>query len=285
MGVKAVFGALNSHLLCFGGRGDPAQSSYYSVARSAANRAVERPFVLAVGGGAHVRDNLGGKVLNLARVSSVFGATSQLCGDPGEVRRLAQWPVAVVLHDVWRIVGFPHLVADLGMPDRTILAAAMDGIVRPAGKIEELWRALADWDIEPCSLPLPANFYDSGKPGLVVGRLPLLRGGSSSEEGRRLFKLQSEIERNSAVSREAKRLNCIANGGKVTCEACRFSHTDGGMFDAHHPVPLSAGIRTTLAEHLIVLCPTCHRRAHRKEDKLLPYTLLELQDWVERGRP
>lgn len=58
MGVKAVFGALSSHALCFGPRGAEGEVRRYSVAAGAARKASERPFVVTIGGGANVRDQL-----------------------------------------------------------------------------------------------------------------------------------------------------------------------------------------------------------------------------------
>ncbi|HET9639880.1 MAG TPA: hypothetical protein VFP12_11810 [Allosphingosinicella sp.] len=283
MGVKAVFGPLSSHVLCFGGRGPPNSAGYYGVARGVAERAATRPFILAIAGGSHVRDNLNGRVLNLARSSGSYGLTSTFLEDPEEVKRLQQWPVAVALHDVWQLDGFPHLVTDLGMGDRTVLAAAMDGVVRPALKIDQLWSALRKWPVRPTALRLPVNFYDRPTSTLITPRSRKLPEGFSSEEGARRWTSQLAVERDSRLSREAKRLNA-EKYGKPTCEACRFSHADLGMFDAHHPTPLAVGARTTLAEHLIVLCPTCHRRAHRA-DRLQPQSLSELQQWIVAGRP
>jgi hypothetical protein len=108
MGVKAVFGLLSSHVLCFGGRGSISDRSYFSVAAGAARRAVEQPFIITIGGGKNVRDGLEGRVLNIARASLVYGPTSTLVTDPAELSRLAQWPVAIALHDAWRFVGSPH---------------------------------------------------------------------------------------------------------------------------------------------------------------------------------
>ncbi len=273
---------MKSHILCFGGRGESTEQRYYSVPRSVANRASESPFIVAIGGGGGVRDNLGGRVLNLAKSSMVFGATRVLA-EQEEATRLAQWPVASVMHDIWKFDGFPHLVDDLGMPDRTVLAAAMDGVVRPADKIEQLWRSLADWPISLQSLTLPANFVDVSEPTLVTRKLPVIKGGISSEEGKRIWTLQLKIERDSKISKLAKLLN-IEKHGISKCEGCMFKHSDPGMFDAHHPTPLAAGSRTTLPEHLIILCPTCHRRAHRI-DKLVPQTLPQLRQWIIDGRP
>lgn len=72
--------------------------------------------------------------------------------------------------------------------------------------------------------------------------------------------------------------------GSMPCEARRFAHSDGAMFDAHRPTPLALGKRTTLPEHLLILCPTCHLRAHRKS-RLDPFQLHQLQSWVASGRP
>jgi 5-methylcytosine-specific restriction protein A len=239
--------------------------------------------VLTIGGGERVSSNVEGRVLNLARVSCVYGPTSLFVAEPSEVARLAQWPVAVVLHDVWRVEGLPHLVSDLRMPDRKVLAGAQDGVVRPEGKIEPLWDALRDTSLELVPLPLPANFYDPGKPTLSISKRPVLKTGAGSDEGERVWRLQKLAERDPRVSRDAKLLNA-EKFGRLTCEACDFSHSDFGMFDAHHPTPLAIGFRTTLPEHLEILCPTCHRRAHR-EDRLSPLSVRMLREWNVAGRP
>ncbi|MCJ1961608.1 hypothetical protein [Novosphingobium mangrovi (ex Hu et al. 2023)] len=280
MGAKAVFGPISSHVLCFGGRGESTEKRFYSQPAGAAKRAVNAPWVFAIGGGSKVRDNLGGKVVNLVRVSCVYGDTAAFVS-PAEAERLAQWPAAVALHDVWELDGHPHLVDDLGLPDRRILAGAVDGIIKPEQHFDAFWKAVRDWPVTLKPLPLPLNFYDSGVPRQVNRMLPTLKTGT--EEGKAAWKLQRSRERDRALSRAAKVLN-VGKFGVCTCEACQFAHSDLGLFDAHHPNPLCAGIRTTLAEHLVVLCPTCHRRAHRK-DPLSPFTLDELKEWNRAGRP
>lgn len=110
-------------------------------------------------------------------------------------------------------------------------------------------------------------------------------GSTSSAEGQRRYRLQRQIERRSWVSREAKRLNASQHNGKVTCEACDFGHADPAMMDAHHKDPLAGGIRQTGVGDLLILCPTCHRRAHRTANTLVPLTIAELRKWVEDGRP
>lgn len=240
--------------------------------------------MIAIGGGRDVQEGFDGRVLNLARVALVYGLTRTFLSDPEEIAGLSRWPVAIALHDVWAFVGGPRLVEDLKFPDRTILAGAQDGIVHPDEGMQRLWGALRDWPVERVALPLPRNFYDSGTPTLVNALLPTIPL-SSAEEGEQIYKQQRIVERNRALAGEAKRLN-FARYGAVTCEACKFAHTDTAMFDAHHPTPLAVGKRMTLAEHLIVLCPTCHRRAHRKgRNALDAYSLAELQEWVATGRP
>lgn len=280
MGAKAVFGPISSHIMCFGGRGDRNETRFFSVAAGAARKAVSAPWVFAIGGGSNVRDNLDGKVVNVARAACIYGETSAFV-PTAEAARLAQWPVAVGLHDVWELDGYPHLVRDLGLPDRRLLAGSQDGIVRPVDHFQAFWDAIRDWPMTIKALPLYRDFHDSGQPRLVSQMLPRLSDGS--EEGKEAWKLQRGRESDPRLKRLAKQLN-KERYGLVTCEACHFGHEDAGLFDAHHPNPLCAGVRTTLPEHLIVLCPLCHRRAHRA-DRLSPHSLEILQDWNRAGRP
>jgi len=285
MGAKAVFGPIGSHILCFGSRGDPGSSAYHSKPRAAAQRAVDQPWVICIGGGSRVRDNLGGKVLNVVRVGYEYGDTASFV-EREEAQRLAQWPVAVVLNDVWAVDGFPHVIEDLGMPDRRVLENAMDGIIRHDTRIVELCSRLANWRLTPVAAKLPVNFRPSVRPTISVrsqGRpIPTLE----SEEGKELWKLQRQKETSPALKKEAKRQNFERHGGIYACEACRFASVDSALFDAHHPLPLAVGVRTTLAEHLVVLCPTCHRKAHRNgSNPLDPHSIEELIRWNAAGRP
>lgn len=283
MGIKAVFGPMTSHVLCFGGRGTPQHRSYYAVPAAAARKAANQPFVVTIGGGRGVREHKDGCVLNVARLAAVYGPTSTLVSDPQEAARLAQWPVAIGVHDVWRFDDDPHLVHELAFRDRTILAGSQDGIVRPVPAIEQLWEALANKLLRVEILPLPGNFYDNGNPVLVGSTLPQMPTAIKKIEGNRVLKLQRSIERNRALSKAAKFLN-LKKYGTYTCEACDFKHTHAVMFDAHHPRPLAVEKQMTEPEHLEILCPTCHRRAHAKEP-LNPYSLHELRAWVRSGRP
>lgn len=280
MGAKAVFGSISSHVLCFGSRGTRAETRYFSVPAGAARRAVDSPWVFAIGGGNNAPNEVHGRVLNIVRVSCVYGETSAFV-TPEEAARLSQWPVAIALHDVWELEGHPHMIRDLGLPHRRLLAGSQDGIVKPVEFFAAFWSAVRDWPVRIKALPLDRDFYDDGTPRLVSQMLPTLNPGS--EEGRTIWKLQLDRERDHAHSRDAKQLNKFKYG-KYTCEACGLAHDDAGLFDAHHPNPLCAGVRTTLPEHLIVLCPTCHRRSHRKS-RLSPYTLSELTRWNAAGRP
>lgn len=121
--------------------------------------------------------------------------------------------------------------------------------------------------------PPPAN--EDAPPPIPVGASP---------EGRRQYRMQAFTERNSSLSREAKRLNAEAHGGAVTCEACDFSNPDAAMFDAHHEKPLAGGVRQSQVTDLRILCPTCHRRAHRTDNPLTPLTIEQLREWNSDGR-
>lgn len=127
-------------------------------------------------------------------------------------------------------------------------------------------------NLEPESTPANQN----APPQIPLGASP---------EGRRQYRLQAFTERNSSLSRDAKRLNAQAHGGLVTCEACDFSNPDSALFDAHHVNPLAGGLRQSEVTDLKILCPTCHRRAHRTENSLTPLTIDQLRAWVTDGRP
>jgi hypothetical protein len=104
-----------------------------------------------------------------------------------------------------------------------------------------------------------------------------------SLEGEAAWKISKQIERDPTLARIAKSQNRAKNGGIIKCESCNFADHLDAMFDAHHKNPLAAGRRDSRARDLIVLCPTCHRWAHRKADsKLTPVPLDELKQALGR---
>lgn len=125
--------------------------------------------------------------------------------------------------------------------------------------------------------------YGNDKPIVDDIFEPAFEAFSDSQEGEQLWRTQRSIERDPKVVREAFRIN-EQNGG-YACAACGFRHADRGLFDAHHPNPLLTGPRTTRARDLLILCPTCHRRAHRSSNRFLPFGIAELRGWVAAGRP
>lgn len=263
MGVKAVFGALNGRAMCFGSRGDPflKDKAHYRSARQTAEKAVSQPPMLAIGGGAECDVGLEGRVLNVVKVSKVFGETTTFYRDPDDMKRLSCWPVATALLDVYQVEGYPHLVNNLGLPDRTILNNAYDGLVQPHEKAQALWEALQDRVLHLVDLPSLMNFREPDRVTLVGSILPTKING---DEGRRVSKEVQVFERRSALAKEALANNREANSGILACEACGFADDQDGMFDVHHLVPLMLRYRETTLSDLVVLCPLCHRWAHRK---------------------
>jgi hypothetical protein len=284
MGVKPLHGELSSHLIKFGrGSSDPASDSYYWKARRGAAFSLVRPFLITIGSGRGMAR--AGRVLNLARISTRYGASRHLASHPIDPGRLQRWPVAVVAHEVWEFEGFPHLEADLGI-SRSILSNAMDNIVRPEEKVGALWEALADWPMSWPDLPPPLPFDAAREPSLVKAPHPAPTPSLlSAREGQRLYAHQIKLERDRRLGRAAKLRQADANGGRGHCEACDFSHVDLGLFDAHHRSPLAAGVRVTTIKDFHILCPTCHRKAHRTDNRLVPLGLADLRHWVTSGRP
>lgn len=285
MGVKAVWGRIEEPIIGFGARGDPTTKlgGYYSEARRTAERALQQPYFVTIGGGKKAPGTLKGRVLELARGTGVYGETATFVRDKELRARLAQWPVAVILSEVFAVRGEPHLVDDLGFEDRRILRNAHDRVIRNDDQIQRLWDALKDreierrWDV----MPTP-GVRDPGKVMLRKSKHPTL--DSKSTEGKRVWKLSRRIERDVKLRQQVKELNRAANGGVLRCEACRFSNQSASMFDAHHLEPLAAGIRESRVDDLVVLCPTCHRWVHAKaEDKLSPISVILLAKEMGHG--
>lgn len=270
MGVKAVWGRSSEPIMCFGSRGDERakDSKHFMQARNTAEKAIARPFLITIGGGEQVGPSLRGRVLEIVRVTGVYGETKAFVRDPALYERLAQWPVAVVLSEIYRIEGEPLLIDDLGFPDRNILANAYDGILRDDDRMKHLWEAVREypvtrrWDVEP----LP-GFRDPGKVQLYGSLYP--RVAANSPEGKRILKEMLVAERDRGMSKIVKEENRARNGGVIVCEGCDFTDEQRSLFDAHHLDPLGKGPRWSSPESFAVLCPTCHRWAHAKAPDLL----------------
>lgn len=277
VGVKAVWGRSGeTAVMCFGGRGDESnERQYFSQARRAAELAQSQPYLITIGGGQHVMDGLRGRVLEVVRVTGAYGKTATFVTGSILQAHLAQWPVAVVLGEVYAVEDEPRLVEDLGFSDRRILVNAFDGVVRDRERVPRLWAALAGravrrrWDVMP-----PPGFVDPGRVRRIGIYYPRVKGN----EGRRVELKSLAIERNRRLSADAKAMNRERNGGVIVCEACGLTDGIAAMFDAHHPQPLAMGPRETTSDDLCILCPTCHRWAHQKaDDSLSPLPISEVK--------
>jgi hypothetical protein len=278
MGVKAVWGRSSEGIMCFGSRGDAALKDvkHYAQARNTAKRALIQPFFLTIGGGEQVPDPLRGRVLELVRATGVFGETTAFVRDDKLRARLAQWPVAIIITEVYAVIGEPLLVEDLGFPDRRILENAYDTVIRDEEQIQRLWNVLKDWEVRRrWDVTPPPAFRDPGKVQMCGSMYPVLDVKSS--EGKRVWALSQEIERDPKLKREAKAWNRARNGGILVCEACGFGDPLDSMFDAHHQQPLATGLRESRVDDLAILCPRCHRWAHSKaDDKLSPVSVQDI---------
>ena len=270
MGVKAVYDRSFVSLIAFNGL--EASKKGFKVAEVA----LEMPYLISIGGGTQVPGQLKGRVLELMKVTGVYGKTKDFIPDEATRVRMQQWPIATVLSEVYTISDEPHLVGDLGFPDRRILERAYDGVRRDDEAINNLWKALSDrpiirrHDIAP-----PPGFIDRGK--LVQVGLMYPRVDPKSSEGERIIKTMVAIERDRSLSKAKKEANRSANGGIIVCEGCGLSDESGAMFDVHHLYPIHAGQRETSPADLAVLCPTCHRWSHTKGfDKLNPLSVSEV---------
>lgn len=277
MGVKAVWGHSEEPVMCFGSRGDPAlkDKKHYMLAHATAAKAVAQPYLVTIGGGERVSDELDGRVIDLVRVTGAYGETSAFVKDPIFYEELRQWPVAVILLEAYEIEGAPHLIHDLGFPDRRILANAYDGVRRDDEDMQRLYNALRSWPVRRReNVRPPPGFRDPRRVVLCGSLYPK----PTATEGKRLYEQSRQLERSGALSRAAKEENRARNGGIIICEACDLADENAALFDAHHLQPLATGIRESRVDDFVVLCPTCHRWAHYKAAEVLePLKIDELR--------
>jgi hypothetical protein len=284
MGVKAVYGRSPGPegVMAFGSHGnDPNERSYYSHGESVARRALTTPYFITIGGGERVLPEYDGRVLALVRASPVYGRTEAFVRMEETRKRLEQWPVAIIITEMYTIEGEPLLVEDLGFPDKSILANAFDGVRFVDEQMNLLWERLHEYEVTPRrDISPPPRFYDPGKLTLAWSQYPTI----SAREGDVRWETTKKLERSSKAAKAAKDRNNASNGGRYVCEGCGLADETRSLFDAHHLHPLAAGPRLSTIDSYAVLCVLCHRWAHYKStDPLVPLTVPELQS-VRTGK-
>jgi predicted HNH restriction endonuclease len=93
---------------------------------------------------------------------------------------------------------------------------------------------------------------------------------SAFPEGRVRYRLHRELERDSAISKAAKKKR-LQSAGKLECDvcgfdfACSYGELGEGFIEAHHTVPISSlsGKTKTKIKDLTMVCSNCHRMLHR----------------------
>jgi predicted HNH restriction endonuclease len=93
---------------------------------------------------------------------------------------------------------------------------------------------------------------------------------SAFPEGRERYRLHRILERDSSLSKVAKK-NRLEADGKLQCDVCGFDFARAygvlgqGFIEAHHIVPVSRldGKTKTRVSDLALVCSNCHRMLHR----------------------
>lgn len=93
---------------------------------------------------------------------------------------------------------------------------------------------------------------------------------SAFPEGRERFKQHRYLERDSAITRKAKRKR-LAEAEKLECDVCGFNFESKygdlgkGFIEAHHVIPVAKldGKAKTKTSDLGLVCSNCHRMLHR----------------------
>lgn len=279
MGVKAVFGRSTVPVMCFGSHGDAAlrDRAHFSLGRRTAEAAMTQPYLITICGGDEAPADIDGRILELVRVTGAYGETKAFVGAGPALHRLGRWPVAVVLGEIFEVVGEPDLISDLGFTNRNILANAYDGVRRDEKEILRLWDAIKTYPLRRrTEIDLPLGFSDPGRVVLCSTMYPRIR--KATPEGERIWVLQQKAERNRGLAQDAKAKNRAANSGVLICEGCDFSHEKSVLFDAHHLNPVATGYRESTVDDFAILCPVCHRWVHYlAPDILQPLQILDLR--------
>lgn len=277
MGVKAVWFRLNAPVMGFGRRGRTVDKKVpnFGLAKKTAEMAINQPYLVTIGSGKSDAPKFRGRVLELVRVTGVYGETKAFIRDPLLKEKLERWPVAVMLSEIYSIEGEPHIVSDLGFSDLRILSGSFDRVLRDEEKLENLWDALRERPVKRRhEIKLPPGFHDPGRVVLCGSQFPPL----SATEGEKLRKESVRRERDPQLSQAVKAANRDQHQGLVTCECCGLADEDSALFDAHHLNPLFCGVRESRPDDFVVLCPTCHRWAHEKaESRRYPLGIEELR--------
>lgn len=110
------------------------------------------------------------------------------------------------------------------------------------------------------------------KDGKPVGVVPIDENEESSfPEGAEKYRMHRSLERDSKISRLAKRKR-LDRTGKLSCDVCGFSFQKRygglgiGFIEAHHTVPVSElrGKQRTKLTDIALVCSNCHRMLHRE---------------------
>lgn len=118
------------------------------------------------------------------------------------------------------------------------------------------------------------------------GAVRLQVGMVFDPEGERKLVTHFLLERDPEVRRRF--LAMRESEGRLACDACAvdLGATFGRIFqhvvEVHHRVPLARGVRRTSFEDLALLCPTCHRVVHYRQQE--PRSVEEVARLFNRAR-
>lgn len=94
---------------------------------------------------------------------------------------------------------------------------------------------------------------------------------------------KSDVTRMITDRDRAAALACKKRDG-YSCQSCGFHLKIGKRYviDCHHLYPVALGVRETLLEDLVSLCPTCHRIAHTRD---VPLEISDIRYLMAQKKP
>jgi len=133
----------------------------------------------------------------------------------------------------------------------------------------EIWKA---YDTDPKRLEELAKLIRSGNEAPSHAEEDEVEIDDVHREGRLVYRMHRQRERNPKLRKRKIAKVMKDNNGKLACEACdsdlesKYGSPGAAIFECHHIEPLRvSGPTESKLSDLALLCPNCHRVAHRIE--------------------
>lgn len=188
----------------------------------------------------------------------------------------ARWSEAFPIIEAWEIGGWPKAREVLGVEAAARRCETQSQFLK---ELDESDRAkLADLELIPIDLPpdglAAKHFIDLAR---QTNKDRGIRSEGLLPEDRALYEDYTAVEgltkeaRIRFAHRDRRLIKIAKQFFALECSICRYDPIQRGatpsqaraILEAHHKVPVQAGVRLSRLADFALLCPTCHREVHQ----------------------